>query len=158
MGKKFRILAFIPMLIMMGIIWGFSANSGEESSVQSLGIVYKIIDVVEEIQGKEFTPEERISMEEYIHTPIRKCAHMTEYLVFALTVAFPLCLYMSSKKRVQWTTFCYCTLYATLDEVHQLYVPERSGQVTDVIVDGVGVAIGVLIFSKVYGVIHASEI
>ena len=33
MGKKFRILAFIPMLIMMGVIWGFSANSGEESSV-----------------------------------------------------------------------------------------------------------------------------
>ena len=36
-------------------------------------------------------------------------------------------------------------LYASTDEFHQLFVPGRSGQVRDVLIDSCGAAIGVLI-------------
>ena len=133
--KKWRILAFLPMLCMMLIIWGFSANSGDVSANQSEGIVNRLIMSAEHISGQPLSEEERSLWEERIHTPIRKLAHMTEYMIFSLTVAFPLMLYCKDKKKIQWITFIYCTLYAGLDEIHQLFVPERSGQIRDVLIE-----------------------
>ena len=37
------------------------------------------------------------------------------------------------------------TFYAGTDEFHQLFVPGRSGQITDVILDSCGVLTGVLV-------------
>ena len=39
--------------------------------------------------------------------------------------------------------------YAATDEFHQLFVPGRSGQVSDVILDSAGAAIGVLIMTGI---------
>ena len=37
------------------------------------------------------------------------------------------------------------TLYAASDEIHQLFVPGRSGQLRDVLLDSDGVAAGILL-------------
>ena len=37
------------------------------------------------------------------------------------------------------------TLYAASDEIHQLFVPGRSGQLRDVFLDSAGVAAGILL-------------
>lgn len=158
MKKKLRIMAFIPMVVMMLLIWGFSANTGDTSSKQSSGIVSRVILFAEKITGAELTEEERICWEERIHTPIRKVAHMTEYMVFAWTVAFPFLLY---KKRKDWicrVTFVFCVCYASVDEIHQLFVPDRSGQIRDVLIDSIGILIGIFVFRKIYGATHSSEI
>lgn len=155
--KRWRIFAFIPMICMMLIIWGFSANSGDVSANQSQGIVNGLIMSVEQITGQILTGEERILWEERIHTPIRKLAHMTEYMIFSFTVAFPLMLYCKDRKKIKWITFMYCTLYASIDEIHQLFVPERSGQIKDVLIDAIGIGIGLFVFHKCYGRIHFSE-
>ena len=39
--------------------------------------------------------------------------------------------------------------YACTDEFHQLFVPGRSGQITDVMIDTLGGSIGVLIISVI---------
>ena len=39
--------------------------------------------------------------------------------------------------------------YAATDEFHQLFVPGRSGQVSDVILDSAGAATGVLIMTGI---------
>lgn len=153
-----RIMAFIPMLCMMMIIWGFSSNNGEKSSRQSMGIVGRVILTIEHISGQRFSDEERMVWEERIHTPIRKLAHMTEYFIFALTVAFPVVLYKRSKRWISIFTLLYCIGYASIDETHQLFVPDRSGRFADVLVDSIGIVIGVLFFRKVYGRFHSSEI
>ena len=33
--------------------------------------------------------------------------------------------------------------YATLDEIHQLFVDGRSGQITDVFIDSIGILLGI---------------
>ena len=38
-------------------------------------------------------------------------------------------------------------IYACSDEVHQLLVPGRSGQICDVLLDTIGACIGVLLFT-----------
>ncbi len=39
-----------------------------------------------------------------------------------------------------------CILYAITDEVHQLYIPGRSGEVRDVLIDSAGASIGIIIY------------
>ncbi len=156
--KKLRIMAFLPMLAMMMIIWGFSANNGEKSSEQSMGIVGRVILTIENISGQHLSDEERMVWEDRIHTPIRKLAHMTEYFIFALTVAFPFILYIRSKRWISIFTMLYCVGYAAIDEIHQLFVPNRFGKFGDVLIDSIGITLGVLFFRKVYGRFHSSEI
>ena len=46
------------------------------------------------------------------------------------------------------------TVYAATDEFHQLFVPGRSGQVKDVLLDSCGAAVGVLILMLVAALIR----
>lgn len=158
MKKKLCILAFVPMLLMMLLIWGFSSNTGDTSSKQSSGIVSRVISFAEKVTGTELTEEERLCWEERIHTPVRKMAHMTEYMIFSWTVAFPFLLYQKRKEWISRVTVVFCICYAALDEIHQLFVPDRSGQIKDVCIDGIGIFIGIFIFRKIYGATHSSEI
>ena len=158
MKRKLRILAFIPMIAMMLLIWGFSANTGDASSKQSAAIVSRVVLFAEKVTGLELTEEERVCWEERIHTPIRKVAHMTEYMIFSWTVAFPFLLYKKRKDWISKGAFIFCVCYAILDEIHQLFVPDRSGQIRDVLIDSIGILIGIFVFRKIYGATHSSEI
>ena len=45
-------------------------------------------------------------------------------------------------------------LYATSDEIHQIFTPGRGPQITDVIIDSMGVILGILLVMlllKIYG-------
>ena len=55
-------------------------------------------------------------------------------------------------------TLAYCVFYAAIDEIHQLFVPDRAGRVVDVFIDSIGILIGIAIFRKIYGAAHSSEI
>lgn len=46
-----------------------------------------------------------------------------------------------------------CISYAISDEVHQLYVPGRSGEVRDVIIDTAGASLGILSYVAIRKVI-----
>lgn len=39
-------------------------------------------------------------------------------------------------------------LYAATDEVHQTFVPGRNGRVADVVIDGMGAALGLLFMAR----------
>jgi len=44
--------------------------------------------------------------------------------------------------------------YAALDEIHQLFVADRSGLITDVMIDSIGIALGICIFMFIYQMIN----
>ena len=52
---------------------------------------------------------------------------------------------------------CIAVLYASTDELHQLFVPGRSGQVNDVLIDGCGAVIGALIIWGISYLIHKKK-
>ena len=47
-------------------------------------------------------------------------------------------------------SICFVLLYACSDEVHQLFVPDRSGEVLDVLLDTIGGSLGVYILYFYY--------
>lgn len=120
MKKKIiiRIILIILILWWMNIVFGFSGATGEESS----GISLKI--------AKIFTSNENIIT--IVEKIIRKIAHLSEYAVggmlfYGLFLTFNL----DNKKQVIFSG-ALGAAYAITDEVHQLFVPGRSGQAIDV--------------------------
>jgi VanZ family protein len=84
---------------------------------------------------------------EALHFGLRKCAHLAEFGLLAMLLWQALCHATRSGTR-QWHwphagwALLLVALYAASDEIHQAFVPGRSGQVSDVIVDSIGGAIG----------------
>ncbi len=44
----------------------------------------------------------------------------------------------------------FCILYAITDEIHQLFVPGRGTEVTDVLIDGIGALIGIGLYKFIF--------
>jgi VanZ family protein len=76
-----------------------------------------------------------------IHAAIRKAAHLTEYAVLGLLV-FRALDEPERPRAVLWS-IAICAAYAALDELHQAWVPNRTGSVLDVAIDASGAALGV---------------
>jgi len=82
-----------------------------------------------------------------IHHYFRKSAHMGEYGVLALLLWIAI---RRTRDKVQgrwlWSDACLSLilvfLYAGSDEFHQTFIPNRTGQFSDVLVDTAGGAVG----------------
>jgi VanZ family protein len=84
-----------------------------------------------------------------IHHIFRKCAHLTEYAIFALLIWRALHISKSELPAWSWPkvggTLLLVFLYAASDEYHQSFVPTRTPLVADVFIDTAGGAIGLLV-------------
>ena len=71
---------------------------------------------------------------------LRKCAHMIEYAVLGL-------LLLRALGR-ELPAFVAALAYAAIDELHQHFVPGRHASPVDVVIDAVGVTIGLLVWAR----------
>jgi VanZ family protein len=71
---------------------------------------------------------------------LRKLAHATEYALLGLLLARA-----AGRPAV---ALALGASYAVLDEVHQAFVPGRAGRPLDVLIDVVGLALGVLVWER----------
>ena len=115
---------YLPALVMMGIIFIFSSCNADVSAIQSQMVVNYL---------KEFIPVNSFL--------VRKLAHFSLLFVLGFTI------YLLTKNYKR--TFIITSLYAIGDEVHQYFVPGRSCELRDVIID-VGGCITVLIIIKLW--------
>jgi VanZ family protein len=146
MTKKHRILSTVPAIIIMIVIFYFSHQEAAESSKLSGGIIYNIFSFVERLFSLELPVEERIYWLEILETILRKAAHMAEYGLLAAAVSFSFYVYEKRNSSLILWSEAVTVLYAATDEFHQLFVLGRSGQVSDILIDGIGALIGCILF------------
>jgi VanZ family protein len=72
---------------------------------------------------------------------LRKCAHVTEYAILGA-------LLLRALVR-EAPAFLAGLAYAASDEIHQLFVRGRHGSPVDVAIDAVGIALGMLAWTRV---------
>ena len=77
---------------------------------------------------------------------VRKSAHFFIYLILGLLVASLLKEYSLVNKRMMIYSFLICFLYAISDEIHQLFVNGRSGEIRDILIDSMGSLVGIVIY------------
>ena len=140
-----RLILGIMLAGWMIIIFWFSNQPATESSEISGTISYRLVEDTDEIFNWGLTTDQIGNIAGNIEYPIRKAAHMTEYAILGW-LAFAFLGTFEMRQKVHYIAalgFAFC--YASTDEFHQLFVPGRSGQVRDVLIDSCGAAIGVLI-------------
>jgi VanZ family protein len=147
MNKKLIFLTWLPAIFMMVVIFRFSSSTGIKSSGLSSNVTDSLFNTMDKMVDLNLTPEAEQKWKEMIHTPLRKAGHFVEYALLSITVSLPLYVVHKKRGRVLFLyTLVICFFYACTDELHQLFVPERSGQFTDVLIDSAGACFGFVLF------------
>ncbi len=124
--KRVSLIILISWMIIIFIMSSFDANASSNQS----GIIVNFISNLFHINDIEL-----------LSFIIRKMAHFVEY--FILGILLINCLINYNKKL--YLSYVIGILYASLDEFHQLFVSGRSGQVRDIIIDVVGLILGIIL-------------
>lgn len=143
---KKNILRIILILLLLGtfyIIFGFSSQDGEKSGSISRRITEKIATFIPQIQKENEIEKENImnTMERII----RKMAHFSIYTAVGLLLMSLVSTYNIKEKNRLIITLITGIIYASSDEIHQSFVPGRSPMITDIVIDTMGVILGILL-------------
>lgn len=144
--KQTLLQNWLPVLVWMAVI--FSASSDSESSDHSSRIIGPI--------ARWLYPQISQSELDTIVHGVRKAAHVTEYAILAALLSRALRRHRRSRSSspscapdpaAALQAWGLAALYAVSDEVHQLFVPTRTGQWQDVVIDSSGALLGLVVLA-----------
>ena len=140
-NRKKRLFPLVITILIMAFIFLQSALPADLSKEESNLIVQALIEFL------HVDPK-------VLSFSVRKCAHFTEYLLLGVSLYAtvreydPVRLERSEQlRRTALISWGIGALYALTDEVHQAFVPGRSCEIRDMLIDSCGVAAGVLIMA-----------
>ena len=140
----------ILAIIWMGIIFMFSAQVSDESKSSSNKVTSAVVNTVISIKKENISEEKRQKIIEDKTFIVRKTAHFTEYFILGLI----LILFLQTKEKLTTKyiilAIIFCVLYATSDEIHQLFVDGRSCKIMDILIDTCGSSLAILGFTSIY--------
>jgi len=140
-GSISRFLRYwLPVLLWMAVI--FTASADVKSYQHSSTLFEPLLHWL--------CPQLSQPTVERLHHLFRKCGHLTEYAVLALVLWRA--IHQPDKKiprAWRWDeaglALAVVFLYAASDEFHQIFVPTRTPLVSDVMIDTLGGALGLLL-------------
>ena len=159
MNKKklnaIRIILIILTLSVMAIIFALSADTADESDAKSDAISDSIVYQI--LSNFDLTDEQIETLVRKCVVIVRKTAHFLEYAVLGFLLASVFVSFGLKTKQNIPLSFIIGALYAVSDEIHQYFVPGRSCQISDMLLDSAGVITGILfilagfyIFKKIH--------
>ena len=128
-------LNIVLLIIWMFIIFNFSNQSADMSGTTSERLIIK---TVETIKHTKLEDQEKEKLLDKYTTLVRKCAHFFLYFILAILEFSLLYKAFGLKPMTFIYTIIFCFIYACSDEIHQLFIPGRSGEVLDVLIDTLG--------------------
>ena len=154
MGKEVkRTLLFCAVIAWMVVIFLFSMQNADDSSSMSKGLLQWFLNTFYP-HWEELSAARQQEVIDMIHTLFRKCGHFSEYAVLGILWTLNTRFEHWQKNHCRawriWLPFLLSLLYAISDEIHQLFVEGRSGEVRDVCIDFCGTTTGILIL---YGIV-----
>lgn len=138
-------LSFLPALLLMYMIYNFSAQPAELSSQLSFRVSCKLVEAADYILDTNLEQWEIEDWATRIHFITRKLAHMTEYFLLAVAVSFPLYVYGVRGIWLMLLAGLICVGFACGDEYHQSFIDGRSPSKKDVAIDSFGVFVGIIL-------------
>ena len=142
------ILCALPAILCMVLIFAFSAQTAANSSKtsgelirQSLSILPIGFDDMPAVRQKEIV--------ESLQFIVRKCAHFSVYALLGVLCIPPAHVLLRKWNYAAWAAWGTSALYAVTDEIHQYFVPGRSCELRDVLIDSSGAAVGILLLTIV---------
>lgn len=121
-----KIISIILLLLWCLLIFYFSSQNGEISTNSSSHVI--------DLLNKLFNTN--LYNYEYSVLIVRKCAHM--FLYFILFLLSYNVFNQFKIKKIYLYSILLCIFYSISDEIHQLFIIERSFMITDIIIDNIG--------------------
>ena len=128
--NKISLLLVILWMIFIFVISSFNATSSSNQSNFIVDIITSIINIKDT---------------ELLSLIIRKLAHFIEYFILGILVINFITRY--DKKII--IAILLCIIYATSDEIHQIFVPGRSCQIIDIMIDSLGSIMGIYLYKLI---------
>lgn len=135
-NKKFFILA----LLWMAMIFYMSNQPAHISSAQSSGVIEMLSGIP--IVGNVIKKMIELDIAQFI---IRKAAHLSAFCILAILIFMSLYNDIKMINIVAFKSMLFTFLYACTDEFHQFFIPGRSSEFRDVMIDSTGGFIGIII-------------
>lgn len=133
---RFKIVVkYIILILWMILIFWFSNQSGNVSGKMSDGIIFEVIRFIESLFRISLGNEKFIVTFAFV---IRKVAHFSLYFVLGILWMILLKEYRVSLGKQVIYALLFCIIYACSDEIHQLFIPGRSGNLIDTMIDTTG--------------------
>lgn len=112
--SRAALLRWLPVIAVMAIIFALSSISGL-----------------------------RVSEDAQVDRPFRIVGHLGAYALLGGLLLLALAGLERPSPRQAGIAWGIAVLYGLSDEVHQAFVPDRTGQLDDLIVDAIGAGVGV---------------
>ena len=157
MGQALKNRRTVPMPVLlliaatvlwMVLIFAFSAQNALESGDVSSRLLRRVLAFVTP-GWDSMTKGQRARLIMACHSVFRKLGHFTEYAV--LGVFLTLLFRRKKEQQPVWNRLplLIALLYAASDELHQRFVPGRSCELRDVLIDFSGALLGYLLCSGI---------
>lgn len=130
--KKYINYKLIFVITIMIIIFIFSHDSGSTSTIKSNIFVDRFYNIF------NFNINRRL-----LTKIIRKSAHISLYALLGFSVSNYL---IDFNKKIYINNILFILIYSISDEVHQLFIPNRSGSIIDILIDLIGGIIGIILW------------
>lgn len=130
--KKYINCKLIFVITIMIIIFIFSHDSGSTSTIKSNIFVDQFYNIF------NFNINRRL-----LTKIIRKSAHISLYALLGFSVSNYL---IDFNKKIYINSILFILIYSISDEVHQLFIPNRSGSIIDILIDLIGGIIGIILW------------
>ena len=132
--------------VIIGMTWIFFLSAQEASeSITFSGKTIRVVAKVLTPQFEELPKAQQARIVAAWQNTARKTAHALLYLVLGLLCMTALLQHSLDMKVRIAISLCISAGYAVTDEIHQLFVPGRGSQFSDVCIDACGALIGILL-------------
>ena len=134
----------------MALIFSLSSQNAAVSSGTSGNFIRLIVSIFR--PGFDSLPaDEQTEIVSSMQFLARKSAHFSIYMILGILSFLTFISYEKLLFALRLNLSCgICLLYAVSDEFHQLFVPGRSGEVRDVMIDFSGAALGIALSTLVF--------
>jgi VanZ family protein len=134
MNKTISAMQILWPLLSLAVailIFYSSSQTGEASDIASMSIVNRVTEISPLFLLDRST----------LNLIFRKGAHFAIFFVLAFCLTHSLKYYMK-KYRLFFAAWGIAALYGISDEIHQYFVPGRSSEITDMVINACGAFFG----------------
>ena len=137
----------VLLFLIYVMIFNFSAEDATASSGVSQKVTKWLLQIYYKLQGNTggltvVIPAGEVDEAEAV---IRKLAHFTEYMLVGLLSLWIWLLWKAKRLRCSAFVLAQLVISASLDELHQYFVPGRYASIRDVLIDTAGGLTGMLL-------------
>ena len=139
----FRYVLWTLVVAVMVFIFSHSAKSAEQSTKTSGEVAKTVLSIV--VKDFKTLPEtEQQKAVDSLQFIVRKSAHFSVFSALGFLCFLAMNTYNIKLKTKFISALTISLLYAISDEIHQLFVPGRAGQIRDVLIDFSGSLTGII--------------